>query len=158
MDFARINPSRDADTPATWPVEYEGEVLYWKDKEPIEIDILGLDGVAGKKAQAKMVKMAARKVKNPNRQLGQMSEKEIEAFLAGQERAKAHMFAELTTGWRNIYYLEDEDMHDPNAVPTPMEFSKENAIKLCTTRPWIVEGLDAFLGLRDNFAKEVGKS
>jgi hypothetical protein len=145
-DFARIDPRRDAEKSAVMHVSdpYEDEPLY-HNGEPIEIDFLGVESRAGRKAAARMVKAMNRK------QGKSVSEKDMSAEqlleLAGKNEAvQAQFYADLTTGWRNIHYLEDSRMDDPKAKAVEMEFSENNALKLFKTRAWIRAKADTFLG------------
>ena len=155
MDFARINPELDGDVAATWHVEYEGEVLYMNG-EAIEIDVMGLDGKVGKRAAAAFAKALERGQGNRKQKtLKTMSVDEILAATDRNDSHKAKFYASLTTGWRNVYYLDDESRHDPKAEPEKLEFSVENATMLYSTRPWIMQGLDDFLADRSNFRQGV---
>lgn len=156
MDFARIDPRRDAEVGATYHVDYDGERLY-HEKKPIEIDFLGLQGATGKRAAAKMVKSLDQKT-GRKRDASKMSVDEMLDAASDSEEARARFYADLSTGWRNIPYLEDADIDNPDAEPTMLEYSKENAFKLFSTRPWIMEGIDRFLGDKTNFTRNVGKS
>ena len=156
MDFARINPARDADEAAVWHVEYDGELLY-ADGKPIKVSLYGLDGARGKKAQARMAKIiSASQGRNKTRVLHNMSVEQILALASKNEKARAEMFADLTESWENILYIEDDMLDDPKAEAEPLAFTRENAVKLYSTRPWIMEGIDTFLGARSNFRKDVG--
>lgn len=151
MDFARINPELDGDAAATWHVELEGELLYDKG-QPIEIDVLGLDGKVGKRAAAAMAKsLDATRGRKRQKELKNMSVDEILAGADRNDSLRAKFYAALTTGWRNITYIDDEKRHDPKAEPEALEFSQENAVMLYSTRPWIMAGLDDFLADRSNF-------
>ena len=155
MDFARIDPRRDAEKGATYHVDYDGERLF-HDTNPIEIDFLGLQSATGKRAAAKMVKDLDRKT-GRKRDASKMSVDEMLAASNESEEARARFYADLSTGWRNVAYLDDEDIDNPDAEPTLLEYSKENAFKLFSTRPWIMEGIDRFLGDKTNFTRSVGK-
>lgn len=151
MDFARINLRHDADQGATWDVEYDGEVLECNG-EPIQIHILGLDSRKAKRAGAKMVKRMNAKTKG-KKDTSKMTVDQIVEAVTDTEENQAAFYAELTTGWENVTYIEDEDFDNPEVEPKPLEFNYENAKKLYMTRPWIMEGLDAFLADKGNFSK-----
>lgn len=151
MDFARIDPRLDAENGATYHVDYDGEPLF-HDKKPIQIDFLGLQSETGKRAAAKMVKDMDKKA-GRKRDASKMSVDEMLAAASDSEEARARFYAELTTGWRNVVYLEDAQIDDPKAVPALLEYSKANAFKLFSTRPWIMEGIDRFLGEKSNFTR-----
>jgi len=151
MDFARIDPRRDAEKGATYHVDYDGERLY-HDGKPIEIDFLGLQSATGKRAAAKMVKDMDRKA-GRKRDASKMSVDEMLDAASESEEARARFYAELTTGWRNVVYLEDAEIDNPDAEPAPMPYSKENAAKLFSSRPWVMEGIDRFLGDKSNFTR-----
>lgn len=151
MDFARINPRRDAEISATYHVEFDGERLH-HDKKPIEMDFLGIESETGRRAAAKMIKEIDRKRKS-KRDASKMGVDEIMDVASESELARARFYATLCTGWRNVVYIEDKDIDDPKAAPKPLEFSRENAIKLFSTRPWIMEGIDSFLADKSNFLR-----
>jgi hypothetical protein len=150
MDFARIDPRRDAEVGATWHVDYEGEELYI-DGQPIEIDLLGTDSTEAKRAAAKMARNIERRTGGEKRDLKNMTVDQIMELAEANDEEQAEFFAALTTGWRNVVYLEDDEIDDPEAEPKPMPFSKENAKKLYATRTWIMAGADRFLGRKENF-------
>lgn len=150
MDFARIDPRRDAEAGATWHVDYEGEELYHEGK-PIEIDFLGLESAAAKRAAAKMARNADRRMGGKKRNLRNMTVEQIIDATEASEEEQAAFFAAITTGWRNVVYLEDSEIDNPKAKPEPLPFSQENAVKLFRTRPWIMAGADRFLGEKANF-------
>jgi len=153
MDFARIDPRRDADAGAAYHVSYEGTPLYFND-DPIEIDVQGLESEVGKRAAAKMIKEADKR-NGKKRNAKSLSVDEILKLTDEDELARAKFYAALTTGWRNVVYLEDDQMDDPDAKPEPLPFSEANAFKLYSTRPWVMEGLDDFLGDKSNFMRKV---
>lgn len=155
LSFAHIDPRRDAEKGATYHVDYDGERLF-HDKEPIEIDFLGLQSETGKRAAAKMVKDLDQKA-GRKRDASKMSVDEMLDAAAESQEARARFYAELTTGWRNVVYLDDADIDNPDVEPAMLEYSKENAFKLFSTRPWIMEGIDRFLGDKTNFTRSVGK-
>lgn len=154
MDFARINPELDSDVAATWHVELDGELLYDKGNA-IEIDILGLDGKVGKRAAAALAKTISRtQGRKKQKELSNMS---VDEIISSNDRFNSHrakMLAQMTTGWRNITYIDDEKRHDKKAEPEPLEFTEANAVMLYSTRPWIMKGLDDFLEDRSNFRQE----
>lgn len=152
MDFARIDPRRDAEKGATYHVDYDGERLF-HDGQPIEIDFLGLQSATGKRAAARMVKELDRKA-GRKRDASKMSVDEMLDAASESEEARARFYAELTTDWRNVVYLEDAEIDNPKAKPEPMPYSKENAAKLFSTRPWVMEGIDRFLGDKSNFTRK----
>lgn len=156
MDFARIDPRRDAEKGATYHVDYDGERLF-HDGQPIEIDFLGLQSATGKRAAAKMVKELDRKA-GRKRDASKMSVDEMLDAASESEEARARFYAELTTGWRNVVYLEDAEIDNPKAKPEPMPYSKENAAKLFSTRPWVMEGIDRFLGDKSNFTRKAAEA
>lgn len=167
MDFARIDPRRDAERGATYHVMYVtdrdsetgepiGERLY-NDGKPIEMDFLGLDSAAGRRAAAQMVRDMDRKVGGKKRSAKDMSVDEILATATENEQVRAQFYAALVTGWRNVVYLDDDKMDDPNAKPAELAFSEANAVKLFSTRPWIMEGIDAFLADKGNFGRKARK-
>ena len=153
MDFARINTRRDAEEGATYHVEYDGEALFF-DGKPIEMDFLGLESETGRRAAARMVKQLDRK-SGGKRKGAKMSVDELLNAAEDSEKARAKFYAEICTGWRNVVYLEDSEIDNPDAVPQLLEFSKANAEKLFTTRPWMMEGIDAFLGDKSNFLRDI---
>ncbi|KIC22510.1 hypothetical protein [Leisingera sp. ANG-Vp] len=153
MDFARINTRRDAEQGATWHVEFDGEPLFNKD-EAIEMDFLGLESDAGRRASAAMVRKLDKKSKG-KRKSTQLSVQEMINAAEDSEQARAEFYSRLCTGWRRVTYIEDEDLDNPEAKPVPMEFSRENALKLFSTRTWLMEGIDRFLGDKSNFTREI---
>lgn len=151
MDFARIDPRRDAEFGATFHVEYEGEQLFHEGK-PIEISFVGLQSRAGKRAAAHMVKDTDKKT-GKKRDVGKMSVDEMLKLADESDETRAKFYAALTTGWNNIVYIPDEKMDDPQAQPEPLAYSKENAVMLFTTRPWLMEEVDGFLSEKSNFTR-----
>lgn len=156
MSFAHINPRADAEAGATYHVEYEGEKQY-HDGNPIEIDFLGVESATAKRAMAEAVK-AADKGKGKARDASKMSVEEILASVDNDEKVKAKFLAELTTGWRNLPYIEDDKLSDPKAQAELLPYSKENALKFFSTRPWFMSGADAFLGDKANWAGNAKKA
>lgn len=151
MDFARIDPRRDAENGATYHVEFEGQKLTHEGK-PITIKFQGTEGKVGKRAAAKMVKAIDAK-SGRKRDVSKMDVSDILEAAEQHEEERARFYAELTMGWDNIFYLEDEQIDDPDAVPEPLSFSQDNAFKLFSTRPWIMEGIDGFLADKLNFIR-----
>ena len=161
MDFARIDTRRDAENGATYHVmfitdsqEKTGEHLY-HDGEPVSIDLLGIEGNTGKAAAARMVKELDAQNGSKKRTAKNMSVDEILQAAEGNDEIKARFYAGLTTGWSNIFYLSDEEIDDPKAEPKELKFTADNAFMLYSTRPWIMEGIDAFLADKMNFMRKV---
>ncbi len=155
-NFARIDPAKDAERGATFHVTYEGELLYFdeENEQPITIDFVGPESRTGKEAAARMV-MAMDKLssgRNPKKTAKDMSEKQILQLARKNEKIRAKYYAELSTGWENVTYIENEKLSDPEAEPELLEWSQANAFKLFSTRTWIMEGIDDFLSSRANFS------
>lgn len=151
MDFARINPQKEAEIGTDWHVDYDGEELFL-DGEPITIGFIGVDSELGRKESARMVKRldvlkrSKSKKKDGNIAVKDLSVTDILALADGNEEIKAKFYASLTTGWSNVTYIPDDMLDDPDAVAEELEYSKANAEMLFTTRPWMMKGIDAFLG------------
>ncbi|AHD02951.1 hypothetical protein [Leisingera methylohalidivorans] len=154
--FARINTRQDAEQGATWHVEFDGEPLF-HDGEAIEMDFLGLESDAGRRAAAAMVRKMDKKSKG-KRKSATMSVQDMIDAAEDSELARAEFYSKLCTGWRGVTYIEDADLDNPDAQPALMEFSRENALKLFSTRVWIMEGVDGFLGDKGNFTREIVNS
>jgi len=151
MDFARIDPRRDAELGATYKVEYEGEQLF-HDGKPITISFLGLQSRTGKRAAAQMVKEMDKRA-GKKRDLSKMSVDEMLNVAEHSDNTRAKFYAALTTGWANISYIPDDKMDDPEATAEPLPYSKANAEMLFSTRPWMLEGIDSFLSEKENFTQ-----
>ncbi|KIC12858.1 hypothetical protein RA19_00165 [Leisingera sp. ANG-M1] len=151
--FARINTRRDAEQGATWHVEFDGEPLF-HNEEAIEMDFLGLESDAGRRAAAAMVRKLDKKSKG-KRKSATMSVQEMIDAAGDSELARAEFYSKLCTGWRRVTYIEDADIDNPGVQPELMEFSKENALKLFSTRIWLLEGIDGFLADKSNFTREI---
>ncbi len=106
-------------------------------------------------ATAQMVKALDEQIGGKKRSVKNMSVDDILQATEGNEEIKARFYARLTTGWSNVFYLEDNKMDDPKAKPTELTFSEDTAFMLYSTRPWIMEGIDAFLADRLNFMRKV---
>lgn len=158
MDFARIDTRLDAEAGASMHLTdpYEDEPLFLNE-QPIEIDVLGLDSDTGRRAAARMVKALNRKT-GQNRSIKTMSVDDILAAGAENEEVQSRFYAELTTGWRNITYLENSQMTDMKAEPVVLDFNPDNAFKLYNTRAWIRSKVDDFLGVKSNFKRVNAKS
>ena len=153
MDFARINPAKYAEQAATWHVEFEGEPLYDKGK-PIEIHLFGLEGPTGKRATAAMAKAMSRRRGKRSKEMRDMTEAEILEQMRRNDSLRARLYADITAGWNNISYIDDDDFDDKNTEAKVLEHTHENAVKLYSTRPWIMQGIDDFLALKANFMPE----
>ncbi len=151
--FARINTRQDAEQGATWHVEFDGEPLFDGDK-PIEMDFLGLESDAGRRAAAAMVRKMDKKNKG-KRKAASLSVQEMIDSAEDSEQARAEFYSKLCTGWRGVTYIEDADLDNPEAEPVIMEFSQANAAKLFSTRSWLMVGIDGFLGDKSNFLREI---
>lgn len=150
MDFARISPRLDAEAGATWHVDFEGESLY-QDGEPIEIDFVGLESKTAKRAAAELARKIDKKNGGNKRSLRNMTVEQIMAAGQDSEEAQAEFYAALTTGWRNVTYIPDEHLDDPEYRAEALAYSEANAVKLFRTRPWLIPGADRFLGDKSNF-------
>lgn len=162
MDFARINLATDAErgatlrlyNPYTFDPDYPDLVDYLKNgDEYIEIDLVGLDGETGRRASAKMVKETNHR-RGRSASVRDYTEEELLELAAESQDIQSRYYAQLVTGWRNITYLPDSEIDDPDAVPRELPFSQENAAMLFRTRPWIRDQVDRFLSRRSNFRRD----
>lgn len=170
MDFARIDPRRDAERGATLhlydpyePDPKKAAPLYLEPGKPIRITVLGLDSKAGRVAAARMVKETGGgkgipKDENGEPDIAAMDEGALLAMADKNEGAQARMIAALTTGWENVVYLPDDQMDDPEAEPAPLKCTPANAELLYSTRPWILQEVAGFLADKRNFIAARGKA
>lgn len=153
MNFARIDTRKASDIGAKWHVDFEGTPLYegeGKERQPIQMFVLGLESEVGRKALAAQVK---ERTKKTPADIDAMSIDDLMEMADTDTDKRAEFFAKLVTGWDNITYIDDDKMSDPDAVGRVLEFSYDNAVMLLKTRPWIMKGLDRFLGNSKNFAQ-----
>ncbi|MEL6210011.1 MAG: hypothetical protein AAFR44_07485 [Pseudomonadota bacterium] len=158
MDFARHNPRRAAEDIATMRFEdpETGVELSWQE-QPIEIDFIGLDSTEGKAAQARFAKAQDQRSKRRKAQrLADMAADQIVAGAEEIEDLRAAFFADMARGWRNLAYLSDDKADDPDAEPTLLKFSRENAEMFFKTRPWFQPQVDRFLADRLHWRRKSG--
>ncbi len=147
MDFKHIRPgSGEAKGAALHLTMIDSDELLYEGGKPIEIDILGLESAPGKRVIAQMAKDTNHRKKM---KLDKMGVDEIIQIVDQSKEDKAELYSKLTTGWRNITYLTDDEPDDADGKV--LKFTAENAKMLYFTRPWIMEKIDAFLGDRANF-------
>jgi len=151
MSFARINPARDAEKPATYHVEYDGEALY-HEGQPIEMDFLGTDSPAGQRAGIRQAKrLDALKPKGKKeRTIQDYSEDEIADRAAKVTASNAKFYAEMLNGWRNVTHIPSGK---PDGKEELLEYTPEAAIELLTKAEWLHAGIDAFLANKANWRK-----
>lgn len=165
-DFARISLSHDAEKGATLqlynpytfdPRNPDNVDLLTSGDEYIEIDLVGVDGPTGKAASARMVK-ASNKKTGTNTSIKDLTEEEILQRGRENESIQAQFYAELTTGWRNITYIPDDQLDNPDAEAEVLDFNEKNAAMLYKTRPWIREQVDRFLSRKSNFRQDMKRT
>jgi hypothetical protein len=151
MDFARINPARDAEKAATYHVEYDDEALYHEGK-PIEMDFLGVDSPAGKRAGIRHAKrLAALQPKGKKeRSIEDYSEDEIADRAAKVTASSAKFYAEMMTGWRNLPHIPSGKLYGKAEL---LEYTPEAALDLLQKAEWLHAGIDAFLANKANWRK-----
>ena len=151
MDFARINPARDAEKPATYHVEYDGEPLY-TDGKPIEMDFIGMDSPAGKRAGIRHAKrIAALQPKGKKeRTIQDYSEDEIADRAAKVTASNAKFYADMLTGWRNVTHIPSGK---PGGKVELLDYTPDAALDLLSKAEWLHEGIDAFLANKANWRK-----
>ena len=151
MDFARINPARDAQNAATYHVEYDGEQLY-HEGQPIEMDFLGMESPAGKRAAIRHAKRldALQPKGKKERTIQDYSEDEIADRSAKVMTSNAKFYADMLTGWRNVTHIPSGK---PDGKVELLEYTPEAAIDLLTKAEWLHAGIDAFLANKANWRK-----
>jgi len=151
MDFARINPARDAQNAATYHVEYDGEQLY-HEGHPIEMDFIGTESPAGKRAGIRHAKrIAALQPKGKKeRTIQDYSEDEIADRAAKVTASNAKFYAEMLTGWRNVTHIPSGK---PDGKVELLEYTPDAALDLLAKAEWLHEGIDAFLANKANWRK-----
>ena len=151
MDFARINPARDAEKAATYHVEYDGEALY-HEGQPIEMDFIGMDSPAGKRAGIRHAKrIAALQPKGKKeRTIQDYSEDEIADRAAKVTSSNAKFYADMLTGWRNVTHIPSGK---PGGKVELLDYTPDAAIDLLSRAEWLHEGIDAFLANKANWRK-----
>ena len=154
MDFARINPARDAQQAATYHVEYNGEALY-HEGQPIEMDFLGMQSPHGKRATIRHAKrIAAFQPKGKKeRTIQDYSEDEIADRAAKMTSSNAKFYAEMLTGWRNVTHIPSGK---PDGKVELLEYTPDAALDLLAKAEWLHEGIDAFLDNKTNWQKDGG--
>ena len=151
MDFARINPARDAQQAATYHVEYDGEPLY-HEGQPIEMDFLGTSSPEGKRAGIRHAKrIAALQLKGKKeRTIQDYSEDEIADRAAKVKASNAKFYTEMLTGWRNVTHIPSGK---PDGKVELLEYTPDAALELLAKAEWLHEGIDAFLANKTNWRK-----
>jgi len=151
MEFARINPTRDAENAATYHVEYDDELMF-HEGQPIEMDFLGVDSAAGKRAGMRHAKRidAMNPKGRKERSLSDYSEDEIEVRKSKVEASSAKFYAEMLTGWRNLTHIPSGK---EGGKVEPLPYSPEAAVELLTKATWLHAGIDAFLANKGHWRK-----
>ena len=153
MDFAKINPAKNAEVPATLDLMYQGETvtLNGDESKPIEISLYGTEGETGRRAAARAAKARAARTKGRRTtDLARMSEDQILSMEQAGAKINAKFYADLTAGWNNMPDLAGGPDEEGNYKV--LAFSTEAAVKIYTENPWIGAEIDNFLADPLNFA------
>lgn len=156
MDFASINFEKNADIPATYFVEVDGEpvTINGDDSLQMEIDLYGRDGEYGRHAGAKLTKVLDKMGLSKEVSTKRMSVEQILSRGEKYRRVMAQFYASMTAGWRNV--IDTSAKPDKDGKYPELEFTEANATSFYTDNFWMMQELDDFLANRSNFKGEVG--
>jgi hypothetical protein len=156
MEFARINPSRDAENVAAYHVEYDGELMF-HEESAIEMDFLGMESATAKRAVIRhgkrLSKMKQRGKKE--RSFEDYSDEEIASRKKFVENSNALFYADVLAGWRNVTHIPSGEEGGEIKL---LKYTPEAAIDLLTKAVWLHEGIEVFLENKSNWRKNTTAS
>lgn len=149
MDFARIDLQHAAERIVTYHITdpYADEPIYLDSSDKataVTFDLIGVDSKAGREASTIMLKRIEEKSKRQFDQ-SQMTAEDIIRVSEQDLEAQAKFIARCLRGWKNVMFIPDEHLDDPQFEAKPLRFNLENAEMLLTKRNWILQKLLGFL-------------